>query len=60
MINVKAVDLFSIATCEVSGAGSTLVVKGGYSISFPERTVLIRPPKLRNVFRKEEKRGVLR
>ena len=36
-MGTKAVDYFSIATCEVSEAGSSLTVKGKPSISFLDR-----------------------
>jgi hypothetical protein len=37
MMGAKAVDLFSIATCEVSEAGSSLAVKGERSTSLFDR-----------------------
>jgi len=59
MVGPKAVDYFSIATCEVSEAGSSLIVKGKRSGSAKHNRVLTQFPKLRNAFRSKERRCVL-
>jgi hypothetical protein len=59
MTSALAVDFFSIATCEVSDAGSSLTVKGERSESALSRMVPTLYPKPQNAFLSMGKRDVL-
>jgi hypothetical protein len=59
MTGAIAVDFFSIATCEVSEAGSSLTVRGERTGSAFNRMVPTLSPKPQNAFLNMGKRDVL-